>query len=462
MSSQKINQFFLLIIDCLLFYTSLYTALILRYWQIPTNEVWHQHVNLFTAVFLLWLAIFYVSNLYNLSFAASRRFWETAVKTLLGSALITIVLFYILPNRDLTPKTVLFIFTIIFGAAFIAWRFIFKKINQRWLPVMKLGIVGQTVETDQLVREIIDKTGPTMKITYWFDCPHASLRYAGQADDDAVEQNDLPGDIKIAPFADLPKIIEQQKIQGLILAKQNLSADEASILFDCLKLKINYWNLPDFYEKVTGKVPLNLINQAWFLEHLNLADKRWLELTKHWADPILALIILIISLPFWPLIILWVELGSRGPIFFRQIRLGQNNQPFELIKFRSLKPPAPGLSEDQRVTRLGNLLRKTRLDEVPQLLNILNNEMSFIGPRPETPERAESLIKAIPFYNTRMLIKPGLTGWDQISGEYHSYTIDDTYKKLQYDLYYLKNRSIYLDFSIVARTVMSVLKREGR
>ncbi len=458
MSRQKINQFFLLLVDLLLFYASLYTALIVRYWQIPTNESWHQHVNLFTAVFFLWLAIFYINNLYNLSFAASHRFWETAIKTLLGSALITIILFYILPNRDLTPKTVLIIFTLIYGGAFVLWRFVFKKINQRWLPVMKLGLIGHTAETAELTREILDNANPTMKIAYWFD--PAPLRYAEQANP-ATEQNSPLNDIQIAPFVDLPKIIAEQKIQGLVLAKENLNAAEASILFDCLKLKINFWNLPDFYEKITGKVPLNLINQAWFLEHLNLADKHWLELSKRWVDPALALIIFIISLPFWPIIVLLIRLTGRGPIFFRQQRLGQNNQPFEMIKFRTMKTDET-LSEEKRITGLGKFLRKTRLDEIPQLLNILNGEMSFIGPRPETPERAESLAAAIPFYYTRNLIKPGLTGWDQISGEYHSYSTEDTYKKLQYDLYYLKNRSIYLDFSIAARTVMSVLKREGR
>ena len=122
---------------------------------------------------------------------------------------------------------------------------------------------------------------------------------------------------------------------------------------------------------------------------------------------------------------------------------------------------SPTIAKDKRITRLGKVLRKTRIDEIPQVINILKGEMSFVGPRPERPDLAENLKKEIPFYQERMLTKPGITGWDQVSGEYHSPSHEDTLKKLQYDLFYIKNRSIYLDLSIILKTIATVLSRGG-
>jgi len=124
--------------------------------------------------------------------------------------------------------------------------------------------------------------------------------------------------------------------------------------------------------------------------------------------------------------------------------------------------PDPAQTNDARTTKFGNILRKTRIDEIPQIINILKGEMSFVGPRPERPDLAEELEKQVPFFNERILVKPGITGWDQISGEYHSPSREDTLKKLQYDLFYIKNRSIYLDLSIILKTIATVLSRGGR
>ena len=160
---------------------------------------------------------------------------------------------------------------------------------------------------------------------------------------------------------------------------------------------------------------------------------------KQLIDTVLAIVVLVITLPLWPIIAIVIKLESRGPIFFKQIRLGRNEKPFNMIKFRTMKEEGNErtmtVQGDKRVTRFGSFLRKTRLDEIPQVLNILRGEMSFIGPRPERPEITADLEKTIPLFKTRLLIKPGLTGWDQISGHYHSPSVEDSLEKLQYDLF---------------------------
>jgi len=146
--------------------------------------------------------------------------------------------------------------------------------------------------------------------------------------------------------------------------------------------------------------------------------------------------------------------------------LGKNNKEFNFYKFRTMRinnnNQAPTEKNDPRITKIGKFFRKSRLDEIPQLFNVLKGDMSFVGPRPERPELIKELSNNIPFYNIRSLVKPGITGWDQISGEYHSPSIEDTYKKLQYDLFYIKNRSIYLDLGIILKTIKTALGQEGR
>jgi lipopolysaccharide/colanic/teichoic acid biosynthesis glycosyltransferase len=188
--------------------------------------------------------------------------------------------------------------------------------------------------------------------------------------------------------------------------------------------------------------------------------------TKRLYDIILAVIILTLSAIFWIPIAIIIKLESQGPVFFKMQRLGKNAQEFSMLKFRTMREDNNNrgmtLPNDPRVTTFGKFMRKTRIDEIPQVINILKGDMSFVGPRPERPDLAKNLEEKIPFFRERMLVKPGITGSDQISGEYHSPSEKDTLKKLQYDLFYIKNRSIYLDLSIILKTIATVLSRKGQ
>ena len=202
------------------------------------------------------------------------------------------------------------------------------------------------------------------------------------------------------------------------------------------------------------------------MQNINLEGRGVFYFFKRIIDIILSLIILLITGIFWPFIAIIIKLESKGPVFFTQIREGKNGKLFNLYKFRTMKTEqndfAPTTEKDNRITKFGNFMRVTRIDELPQMLNVLKGDMSLIGPRPERPELAIELEKEIPFYKQRLLVKPGITGWDQVSGEYHSPSIEDTYKKIQYDLYYIKNQSVFLEISIFFKTIMTVFLKLGR
>ncbi|NCU44802.1 exopolysaccharide biosynthesis polyprenyl glycosylphosphotransferase [Candidatus Falkowbacteria bacterium] len=282
-----------------------------------------------------------------------------------------------------------------------------------------------------------------------------------------TQNNDQPlaGWTVIRQADQLATAIKDYHINTLVIADRYRADEQINqILFSLLPLNLTYLTLSSFYEQLTGKVPLAAIGQLWFLENLNLTEKRWYLTAKRGFDVVLASLGLVISAILWPLIALVIKLASPGPIILKQQRSGRDNQPFTIYKFRTMRVPDPSkpLTDEQRITASGRWLRQTRLDEIPQLINIIKGDMSFIGPRPERPELIENLAKELPFYHIRGLIRPGVTGWDQVSGEYHSPSLEDTYKKLQHDLFYLKNCSIYLDLTIILKTLTTVLSREGK
>ncbi|HTP59484.1 MAG TPA: exopolysaccharide biosynthesis polyprenyl glycosylphosphotransferase, partial [Spirochaetia bacterium] len=228
---------------------------------------------------------------------------------------------------------------------------------------------------------------------------------------------------------------------------------------------VRFMRLADFYELYLRRIPIGTINDVWFLENIDLRGKARYRVFKRGLDIIVSLSLLILCLAPWLVISLVIKLTSRGPILFRQERLGLNGKPFSILKFRTMKVDgndyAPTAPKDPRVTGFGKVLRRFSFDETPQFINILVGEMSFVGPRPERPELASVLERSIPYYRQRLLVKPGITGWDQVSGEYHSPSVEDTYKKLQYDLYYVKNMSVLLDISVFFKTILTMLRRRG-
>lgn len=438
---KRFKQVILLLGDLAVLSLTLYFSLMLRFTGIPLGLLWEKNLPYFIPVFFIWLLVLYIGGAYNLNLVYnSKRFALTAVNLTVFSGLLSIIYFY-LNQSEIAPKTILAIFVAVFAALFFLWRSLFNFFVKAYLPKNNLAFIGWNKAIENLLEDIKNQ-------------PHHGFNTALVFK--TTEEID-----------NLPEIIKKKNIHTIILSNELTNDPKLNeALFDCLSLNVAFYNLVDFYENINGKVPLESIDQAWFITNLNEGDRHYFNIFKRVFDFTLGLLILIISLPFWPFIALAIKLSSRGPVFFKQDRVGQNEKVFKMLKFRTMKVNGNDGSmtkeKDDRITAIGNFLRKTRIDEIPQIINILRGEMSFIGPRPERPEYVSELAKQIPFYKTRLLIKPGISGWDQISGVYHSPSLEDTMEKLQYDLYYLKHRSVYFDFGIFLKTVATMLGRGGR
>lgn len=267
----------------------------------------------------------------------------------------------------------------------------------------------------------------------------------------------------------LVDLVNEQSIDQIVLAADDRRKSlPVKDILDCKMSGVAVVDLPTFFERETGKVRLDILQPSWLFlsDGFRLSVLR--RISKRVFDLGCALVILPCILPLMAVVALAIffESGGRGPVFYRQTRVGEKGRLFQIIKFRSMRVDAESngprwaSAQDDRITRVGNVIRRTRLDELPQIFNIVMGEMSFVGPRPERPEFTRELREKIPYYSERHRVKPGLTGWAQIRYPYGA-SEEDAIQKLQYDLYYVKNYSIFIDLMIILQTVEVVLLRKG-
>jgi exopolysaccharide biosynthesis polyprenyl glycosylphosphotransferase len=451
--NSKFKKILLLFGDIMVLYLSLYLTLLLRYAQKPDYGTLASHILPFSIVFIFWILMFYISNLYNLNLAVNNtRFLKLTLKSLAISSSFSIFFFYLMPWIKIAPKTNMIIYLIVFAILFYSWRRLFNFVLKSYLPKQNFAFIGINNQVKEL-------------ILFFKKNSHLGLR-AKFAYSNNREIKELNGTPVIHDINKINDLIKSKKIETVVLCSDEFEQKEKlrSSLLKSLSLKINFIGLANFYEIITGKVPLDAINKTWFLENLSEGNKKFFDIFKRFYDIVLGIIFLILTLPFWPLIMIIVKLESKGPIFFLSKRTGKNNKVFNLFKFRTMREEGNDgkmtIANDPRITRFGGFMRKTRIDEIPQVINILKGDLSFVGPRPERPEFVAKLEEAIPFYKERLLVKPGATGWAVVN-EYHSPSIEDSIKKLQFDLFYIKNRSIYLDLSIILKTVATILGKKG-
>jgi sugar transferase (PEP-CTERM system associated) len=296
------------------------------------------------------------------------------------------------------------------------------------------------------------------------------FRIIGFLDDAPGAADMVPeGHLLLGKIQDLDVLVEETRPDIVVVAQiDRRGCFPTKALLECRLRGVRVEDWPTFYEKATGKILVTAVRPSWLIFADGFVKTPRTEIIKRLFDVSLSLVGIILSLPLMALAAVAVKLESSGPVFYRQPRLGQNGCVFILNKFRSMRAdaekesgPVWSTKEDPRITRVGSILRRTRLDELPQLFNVLMGHMSFIGPRPERPEFVAELQKQIPYYMERLAVKPGITGWAQVRYEYGS-TIEDAVEKLQYDLYYIKNLSLFLDLLIVLNTVQVVLFARGR
>ncbi len=413
-----------------------------------------QHFWPFTIIYFFWLIIFYIIGLYDLTLARNNiNFYSTLFKTLAINAGLAISFFYFIPYFGITPKTNLFLNLVIVAFLISFWRQAYNRLLKSQALINNVLIIGKS-DKNKETRQIMKLVKSNPQLGY------------------RVIKTIKPSEIRTA--FDLLEMATQRNIKTIITAiDPHYDSKLVQSLYQCLPLKIHFSDLPSFYEKTLGKVPISSIGEIWFLENLTESQKNFYEAAKRIIDMIGALVFGLVSLILYPFVTLAVKIDSPGPIFIKQRRIGHDGQIFTLYKFRTMYATTKdGSSEpggkpiyaqvnDPRITKSGKFLRKSRLDELPQLFNILFGQMSFIGPRPERIEFVQQCEKETPYYQIRHIVKPGLTGWAQVNFRYGA-SVKDSIEKLQYELYYIKHRSPILDLSILLKTITIVLKGGGR
>lgn len=396
---------------------------------------------------------FFVFDLYDskLEFK-NTRFIGQILGAIFFVAAIMLLVFYFFPY--LVGRGVFFINLVLVGFFAAYWRIIFVHVFKVTIRQRRLLVVGDA-EHFEVVKSII-KENPEYKLCGYMD---------GKME---PTQNGISD--RLGNFSNLKDVVRDHTIDDIIIGIE-LSDDPqiSSVMLNCRLEGVSISDLPTFYENMVGKLPIQFIKEKWLLYSYGfsrIGNKVTMRI-KRITDIIISSLLLILLSPFGLLISLFIKLDSKGRVFFLQERIGENSQPFKLIKFRTMitgaekQGPQWASENDSRITRMGKVLRKTRIDEAPQLINILKGEMSLIGPRPERKFFIDQLGKEIPYYSLRFSIKPGLTGWAQVNYQYGA-SIEDSMEKLQYDLFYIKNMSLLLDLNILLKTIRTVLFGQGR
>jgi len=286
---------------------------------------------------------------------------------------------------------------------------------------------------------------------------------------DEFARNDRLSPVRLADYGELQQLPDRDHVSHIVLAdpgsESRQDVVDALIDFKCRGVKIE--TAVDSFERLSRKIWLEGLSPEWLILAHGFRQSRGYLAAKRVCDIVLAVWLLLVAFPIAVLVALAIRLESPGPVIFKQERVGLRGRPFTLFKFRSMRQdaekdgPVWAQEQDSRITRVGAFIRKTRLDEIPQVFNVLRGDMSFIGPRPERPYFVDLLKSKIRFYELRHYVKPGITGWAQVMYRYGA-SVEDAYQKLQYDLYYAKNVSLRLDLLILLKTVKVVIAGEGR
>ncbi len=367
------------------------------------------------------------------------------------------VLYYMAPV--LTVGRGVFGVSLIFSTVFlIFWHTMLRMYFGKRTPKTKMLVLGTGNLAKEAVREILRR-------------PELGIQVVGFIDDNPKMVGESIVNPKVlGTYQDLRKLVAKENVDRIVVGladrRGKLPIQE---LLDFKTKGVAIEEVTTFYERVAGKIPIENLKPSWMVFNTGFGVSRQLLIQKRILSIVASSMLLLMFFPVMLLLMALIKLDSKGPIFYRQERVGQDGKTFTLWKFRSMVRDAEsetgpvwskGTKEDPRITRVGKLMRKLRLDELPQLFNVFKGDMSFVGPRPERPHFVQQLTETIPFYNLRHIVKPGITGWAQINYGYAN-SMDLTVEKLQYDLFYIKNMSWLLDGLIILETVKTVLVKEG-
>jgi len=401
----------------------------------------------------------YYADLYDLRIVADRRELFVRMLQALGITSLCLALLYYWFPALVIGRGVFLIAAGLVAVIVIGWRLAFTWMARHVRPRERLLVAGTGAAAVELVRELLDRREELgAEIVGFVDTNPAAV---GQP---------LVNPGVIGLLSDIPRIVGERGVDRVVVsmadARGKLPMDD--LLAMKLQDGVRFAHLATVYEEYTGKIAVENLRPSWFVFSEGFRKSRWRLAGKRVVDVSAAVVGLVLAAPVMLVSALLVRMTSPGPIIYRQERVGLQGRAFTIYKFRSMRQDAehgtgavwarPGA--DPRTTRVGRWLRRTRVDELPQLWNMLRGDMSLVGPRPERPEFVEGLTRDIPYYGQRHIVRPGLTGWAQVRYSYGA-SAEDAMQKLQYDLYYIKNMSPGLDWFIILETIKTVLVRSG-
>jgi sugar transferase (PEP-CTERM system associated) len=403
-------------------------------------------------------ACLFYADLYNVRHIADRReLFTRVIQALAAASFILAVVYFWFPDLIVGRGVFLVAATLIAGVV-VGWRLVFAWVSQHVRPRERLLLVGTGSAAVDLARELFERRY------------ELGVEIVGFVDPDPARVGAPvinPGVIGV--IDDIPGIVRSRSVDRVVVsladARGKLPMDR---LLDMRLDGVAFDHLASLYEKYTGKIAVENLRPSWLIFSDGFRKSWLLTMNKRAIDVAAAVAGLVIGAPLMALVALAVKMTSAGPVLYHQTRVGLNGVHFTVHKFRTMRQDAEAATGpvwaakdgDPRVTPIGRFLRRTRLDELPQLWNVLIGEMSLVGPRPERPEFVGELTKQIPYYRQRHFVRPGVTGWAQVRYTYGA-SVEDALQKLQYDLYYIKNLSVPLDLFIILQTIKTVVLRSG-
>ncbi len=433
---------------------SVFVGLTLPVIGIPAvRPAWGDAVPAAGILTVLVLAMIHIAALYDMRQAYGRRELFLRLGTaFLGAYLTIAMLGYLIQPLTLSRKAFVLSFASALPVVFVL-RLLHDRLtadSRRRRKVLLLGSGRVSSVIAAAIRE-----------------SHHSYELAGCLDATPGSRSTDEGLWSLGSIEDLEWISKVIRPDVIVVAlEERRGTLPVTEIVECKLRGIEVEDWPSFYEKLTGKIPVSDLRPSWLVFADGFRPPRATMLTKRAIDIAASLLGCLVSLPLMVVVAAWIKLDSPGPVFFRQERSGQFGRIFSVFKFRSMRvdasrlpAPAPG-EPDPRITGTGRFLRRTRIDELPQLFNVLLGDMSLVGPRPEWVALVPEFTEKVPLYLHRLAVKPGITGWAQVNNPYGA-TVENTWEKLQYDLYYIKNMSIFLDVLILLHTVQIVLFTKG-
>jgi sugar transferase (PEP-CTERM system associated) len=457
--------FVLLFVEVLVLLGAAYVGASLRYADLGqpiTLPNIGQMDHFFTSAIAFTAAIIFsmsAMGMYQLNFNEGLRnpfFMKLMPSFLMGFLILTLV-FYVAPDLSFGRSVLALVFAIAGAGIFTARMIFFKSSELRFLET----------------RILFMGSGPLAK-----ECSDLALQSASYHHYNIAGFIPMPSEEVCVPPASLlngregdtlVSLARQYNVEEVVVSVQNRRGGfPIKELLECKLAGVKVTDAATFFERETCQIRVDSLQPSWLVFGGGFDQSFVRTFMKRSFDIVCSVIILVLTLPLMLLAALAVKLEDRGPVFYSQERVGKDGKTFFVHKFRSMRTDAEkggkpqwAQQNDPRITRIGNFMRKTRIDELPQILNVFKGEMSFVGPRPERPYFVEQLIEVVPYYNVRHSVKPGITGWAQVRYGYGS-SAEDALQKLQYDLYYVKNNSLFLDVLILIDTLKVVLFRSGR